>query len=580
MLHPRLLRTAVAIISIAPALLADAVRFNVPLPTPKSHYQTYNPDQATLELLSKVMNDLDPEMQQKVMDFMADPSQGVPDGTDFGQIQATIEKLGLRKYKAELLEVLVHQSQVLDLVPEEHREDVVPILHDALLAFMDGLSEDRLAERILAMSRIPPEAPRGDKILILASKIPTLQKLGQIVARMEEIPPDIRAALETLENQISTMSRAELVGYIRESVGRETIDRYRIRFDDKVLAEASVGAVIRGTFMPPEGGGPVDIVCKLIKPYAAEGLPRELKIIDGLIELAKAHGDFYNIGGMPLEDLFSDIKAGLAEEIRVAQEQANFRRAAAYYEDSKFVKIPRIYDFSTENITFMEFLQGEKITDAFRGDQVKRTALAKRLIRVMTHGALFSEHDIAIFHGDPHAGNVMHVTNDPERPYLIGLLDWGLMGAFDREHRMEMVQLSLALRRNSQKRLHRSVGALLRGGAPQDRAEQARLFKLADESLGEEGGIFEIYASLIERLTRAGFVLDPTFALFIKSQFTLSGIYRELDPDLDPDEYTEKLTRRRVMKEFPKRLLLLPAWNYRGYRSLMSNSEVFTELFN
>ena len=108
---------------------------------------------------------------------------------------ATIERLGLREHKTELLEVFLHQSQVLDLVPEESRDAVLPILHDALLAFMDGLAEERLAERLVAMSRVPPDAPRGEKILILASKTPTLQKLGQIVARMDGIPPDIQQAL-------------------------------------------------------------------------------------------------------------------------------------------------------------------------------------------------------------------------------------------------------------------------------------------------------------------------------------------------------------------------------------------------
>jgi predicted unusual protein kinase regulating ubiquinone biosynthesis (AarF/ABC1/UbiB family) len=153
------------------------------------------------------------------------------------------------------------------------------------------------------------------------------------------------------------------------------------------------------------------------------------------------------------------------------------------------------------------------------------------------------------------------------------------MGEFDREHRKQMVQLALAFRWGSQRRLHENVGSLLRGGLPADPAERERVFALADQSLEKEGDLFEVYASLIEKLTRSGFVLDPTFSLFIKSQFTLAGIYRALDPDLNPDDYAEKLTRHRVMAELPKRLLLLPAWTYRGYRSLMSNGEVFSEPF-
>jgi ubiquinone biosynthesis protein len=443
---------------------------------------------------------------------------------------------------------------------------------------MDGLSEERLAERLMVMSRLPQDTPRGEKILVLASKIPTLQKLGQIVARVDGIPPDVQASLQTLESGISTMTRDELVGFIKEDVGAETIERYQIRFADKILAEASVGAVIRATFVPEGTTEPAEIVCKLIKPYVTTGLPQELEIIDGLIELAENNADFYNLQGIPLEDLFEEIKTKLAEELRVTQEQANFRRAYEYYRSNKLVRVPKILDFSTKNTTFMEYLEGEKITDAFPADQKQRSILAKRLMKVMAYESLFSKVPTSIFHGDPHAGNVMHVTEDPQNPYLIGLLDWGLLGEFDREHRLEMVQLTAALKGKRKRKLHKNVGSLLRDGLPEDSEKREQIFALADQCLDKEGGTMVIYASLIEELAKAGFVLDTNLTLYIKSQATLAGIYRELDPNLKADKFIEGLASKQVMKEFPKRLLFLPAWNYRGYRSLMSNGDVFEQM--
>ena len=128
---------------------------------------------------------------------------------------------------------------------EEYQDTILPILHDALLAFMDGLSEERLAERLMVMSRLPQDTPRGEKILVLASKIPTLQKLGQIVARLDGIPPDVQESLQSLESGISTMTRDELVGFIKEDVGAEAIEKHQIRFADEILAEASVGEIGR-----------------------------------------------------------------------------------------------------------------------------------------------------------------------------------------------------------------------------------------------------------------------------------------------------------------------------------------------
>jgi hypothetical protein len=225
------------------------IEFQVDLPTPREHYKNYDAGKAALELMGKVMNDLDPTTRDLVMKFMQSGQgpEALPPMSPEQGLQL-IRSMGLEKYKTEMLEVFLHQSQVLEAVPEEYKDTILPILHDALLAFMDGLSEERLAERLMVMSRLPQDAPRGEKILVLTSKIPTLQKLGQIVARLDGIPPDVQQSLQTLESGISTMTRDELVGFIKADVGAETIERFQIRFADKILAEASVGAVIRATF--------------------------------------------------------------------------------------------------------------------------------------------------------------------------------------------------------------------------------------------------------------------------------------------------------------------------------------------
>ncbi len=555
------------------------VTFRVHLPTPLAHYKTYDPDKAALELMGKALQKLDPKQRETAMKLLA---SGKPESLPPVKPEEAVKmlrQLGLDEYEPELLEVFLHRSGVLDVIPPEYRKSLTPIIHDALLGFLDGLSDERLAERFIALARVPRSTPRGEKILLLISRLPALQKVGQIVARVQGIPPDISQALQSLESGIHTMSRDELVRYIVQEAGEETIEKYQIRFGDKILAEASVGAVIKGSFVPPGSGRRQEMVCKLIKPYVVTGLPEEMEIIDALIDLVDKHADFYQLGDVPLKEMFQDIKAKLADELRVTQEQANFRRAYEYYRGDSRVKVPEIYPFSTKNVTFMEFLRGEKITDAFPGDARRRARLARRLADVMSFDSLFSRRATAIFHGDPHAGNVMHLTGDPENPYRIGLLDWGLLGEFTRERRLHMVQLNLALKDHNRRKLHRHVGALIAGGLPQDAGRRQRLFSLADQALKESGNSYEIYADLVATLAKNGFVLDPDFSLYIKAQVTLSGIYRELDPSLKLDRYLESRVGRRVLREFPKRLLLLPAWNYRGYRSLLSNGDVFAYVF-
>jgi ubiquinone biosynthesis protein len=213
------------------------------------------------------------------------------------------------------------------------------------------------------------------------------------------------------------------------------------------------------------------------------------------------------------------------------------------------------------------------------GDTASRRVLADRLVTLMTFDALFSKQKTSIFHGDPHAGNIMRIRDDPRDPYKLALLDWGLMGEFPREQRMEMVQLNLAFGQKNKKRMVENIGSLIQGGLPKDPEKMARIEEIVGQAVKVKGGSYEVYNALLGELLKAGYVLDTQFSLFIKSQVTIAGILRELDPTLNQDKLAKKNVSGLVRKECPKRLALLPAWNYRGYRSMLSNGDVFRQLF-
>ena len=84
----------------------------------------------------------------------------------------------------------------------------------------------------------------------------------------------------------------------------------------------------------------------------------------------------------------------------------------------------------------------------------------------MTGDVIFSPKSEAIFHGDPHPGNVYRVTGNPKNPYQIALLDWGLMGVFPRADRKALMQLLIGAQMSDAKRLRKNVGALVEGGLP------------------------------------------------------------------------------------------------------------------
>jgi predicted unusual protein kinase regulating ubiquinone biosynthesis (AarF/ABC1/UbiB family) len=225
----------------------------------------------------------------------------------------------------------------------------------------------------------------------LAAKTPSLQKIGQVLARNKELAEDYQAALQQLENGIKTTPRDELVDFIEREVGKDTVEKYQLKFADKILAEASIGAVSRGTFVRPGEPEQRDMVCKVIKPYVLTGLPEELTIFDGLANFFSHHRDYYHIYDIPLVEMFQNLKRALSSEIQVVQEQHNLRRAWEYYRKNPKIEVPELYSFSNDHLTFMQFVHGVKIANAFPGDTERRAIMARRSVTLTLMSSFLPE---------------------------------------------------------------------------------------------------------------------------------------------------------------------------------------------
>ena len=543
------------------------------------HYARYDPDVAAFALFSALLPQLEPEMRQRVLTLVQSPKpEGgqLQEATSDGEIRRALESLDWETWRPEIVEIFLHRSRVLEVIPES-QQNWLPLVHDSLLLFLNRLGHERFLERLIRQSRLSRDADRGDLLLAFVARTPSLQKLGQILARYPEVAGDLRLALQTLDNSIVTTSRDEIVSAIEEELGQDAISRYRIRFADEVLAEASVGAVIRATFVPLDGGDPQDAVCKLLKPYAIVGLEEELQILEEVTRNLQEHGEFYDIGDAPVVELFEELRDALAKEIQVTEEQSNLAKAARYYRDVDEIVIPEIYPFSTPGVTCMEYVNGVKITDAFPNDPKARAELAKRLSDALTFDVIFSGNEEALFHGDPHAGNVLHVIDDPDDPYRIALIDWGLAETFPYEQRAQFVQLLVGITLHDAERIANNVGALVHveDASPEQRQRVRDLVEpvLADR----DREAFESLNELLTVLAREGYSIRFNTAIFIKSQLTIAGILVELDPEFEQGKYLMDRVSGQVFRETHTRLLralYFPAWNSHDYRSMMSNEDV------
>ncbi len=544
------------------------------LPTPRSHYQTFKPGVSGLPLLQNLVQGLDPQTRVAVLTLVASST-----GLSKGQARARLQELNWSRWKPLLLEFVVHQSQVFEIIPAKFQPLLYPIVHDSLLYFLNHLPEDRLLEKLADIADLPAASSRSEALMAFAAKTPSLQKLAQILARNQSLSSEYRETLQQFENGIHTMTRDELVQFITEEMSANNIVANQVEFADAVLAEGSVGAVIRATWMPPGSQETREAICKVIKPYVLINLPQELDIIEGLAAYFADMHDFYQLGTMPLVEMFQEVKKALADETKVADEQQNLVRARQYYKNNRNVVVPELFPISTNHVTFMQYIPGEKITSAFKGKPAERAIIARRLADLMTRDVIFASSKAPVFHGDPHAGNVFHVTGNSSDPYQIALLDWGLYGTFPREDRVALMQLILGVQLKDAKRLHNNVGGLLADGMPADPQKVQRIDAIIARVLHPPerrtsfGALEELLVSLIDE----GYATKFSLNLFIKSRATIAGILTELDPAFDQDGYLSQHVRRLVKREIPKRLLYtiwFPAWNSRNYRSLLSNGDV------
>jgi ubiquinone biosynthesis protein len=562
----------------SPAVAADS---RLTLPTPRSHYETFTPGLSGLPLLQTLLNGLDPQTQKAVLTFVTSSRllNAASPAPSAAQSVERLKALNWSPWKPVLLEFAVHQSQVFEIIPEQFRPFLYPIVHDSLLYFLDHLPDDRLLEKFVDIADLPAGSRRSEALTAFVAKTPSLQKLGQILARNRALSPEYREALQQLENGIHTMTRDELVQFITEDIGRTTVANNHVTFAETILAEGSVGAVIRATWIPPGSQDTRDAICKVIKPYVLVNLPQELEIIDGLARYFTETHDFYELGTMPLVEMFQEVKRALTKEVQVTDEQQNLVRAREYYKTNRNVVVPELFAISTKHVTFMQYITGQKITSAFEGQPAQRAIMARRLADVMTRDVIFASTNEPIFHGDPHAGNVFHVTGNPSDPYQIALLDWGLYGTFPREDRIALMQLILGVQLKDAKRLHDNVGGLLANGMPTDPPKVQQVDAMIARVLHpkEKRTSFAALEELLVGLIDEGYATKFSLNLFIKSRITMSGILAELDPAFDQDKYLFDRAKSLAKREIPKRLLFtiwFPAWNSRSYRSLLSNGDV------
>jgi len=473
---------------------------------------------------------------------------------------------------------IVERTQPHRAIPEVYGQ-YRSVVRDGIEFFLTQVGRHRLMELVVSQLRLDQETGTQERLLELAKRFPTLHKLGQIIARNPNIDPVVKKWLIHLENGCYG---TPLDGIVEQIGGQleQTGNRDRVQVQPSILSEASVGAVIAFYWNRPSSQERTEGVFKVLKPGIRRHLDEELLVLEKTAAFFEENRQRYPLKDFKFIDVFEEVREMLVKEIDLAAEQTNLVEAARFYRSMESIQIPQLFPFSTDTMTAMAFLKGPKITDApLSQEQRKRCAAV--LFEALVCRPLFSRREPSLFHGDPHAGNILAVKDPVSGNLRIGILDWSLAGRLTKRDRVKTAQLIQAVIKKDLSGIRRSVNALAIGACMDSGRQRHEFRNLVLATVRSSGfdrlALIKRTFKLLEQLTFEGFVFPAELMLFRKAIFTLEGVLFDLCPSFNMDAAVTHYLTTLVTREIPTRFgnLFFPlADRPENYSSLISNIEL------
>jgi len=414
------------------------------------------------------------------------------------------------------------------LVPEAYVKWRPPV-RDAMMFVVARLSPARLAPKLLEQIELPAGTAAEVRLLRLIAKVPGLQKLGQVIARNQHLRPALRKALTKLENGIRDVKPEDVRAIIQENLGPQ-LNRFAVEIAPRILSEASVSAVVRFTWRNPDTGRRERGVFKVLKPHIPDYFAEDMDYLQGL---AQYFGDQHHTYGFPADlipDTFRKVRRLLRHEVDFAREQKTLLEASALYRSIPRVRVPRVIQpLCTPTITALTEERGIKVTSAAARLSVSgRRKLAEQVIEALVAVPLFAATRDAIFHPDPHPGNLLYNNRAGE----LAIVDWALRERLGREERRHLALLFLMVALRDPVGTFNEIAALSRRRisvtSPRGRIVRELVTDFLDEMPPSRMPSGADAMRLLERVAMTGIKFPGSLIMLSKAMFTLEGMLGDI----------------------------------------------------
>jgi predicted unusual protein kinase regulating ubiquinone biosynthesis (AarF/ABC1/UbiB family) len=234
-------------------------------------------------------------------------------------------------------------------------------------------------------------------------------KLGQVMSVLGGfLPPEYRAALEKLQDQVPARPFAEVVGRLEEALGRGALERFP-KFERVPLAAASLAQVHKATLADGR-----EVAVKVLYPGIEQLIARDLFVLSLFLPIINRVFPIVRF-----ERVLAQLGAMLRRETDYANECRNMERLRGIFASRPDVVVPTVVaEMTRKGVLTMSFEDGLRIGDVIRhpADGMEPSEIA-RLITNCYFTMLF-EH--RVLHADPHPGNFL-VRPGP----ILVILDYG-----------------------------------------------------------------------------------------------------------------------------------------------------------
>ena len=414
------------------------------------------------------------------------------------------------------------------LVPRTYGQWYPPV-RDAMSFVVSNLSTARLAPKIVEQINLPLETPPEIRVLRLIAKVPGIQKLGQVLARDRHLRPSLRKALTTLENGIHDVTAEEMCAIIETRLGSRRTS-FDVQIKPRILSEASVSAVVPFTWWNTAKRIHEKGVFKVLKPHIPKFFAEDMDLLQELARFFGRKHREYGFGPHVIPDTFTKVRQLLQHEVDFAGEQANLVKAHSVYSSVPGIRVPQVIPaLCAPDVTAMSYEYGVKVTNAVAQMSGRaRAKVSKQLLVALIATPLCSAKPEAIFHADPHAGNLLYDKHTGD----VALVDWALMEHLSREQRRHMALLLVMVALRDPVGVCDEVKALsqTRIGPASRKAEVicSVVTRFFDRVELTRGSYFVETMRLLQAVALKGIRFPAPLIMFSKVLFTLNGILEDI----------------------------------------------------